>query len=462
MVSLTATDFFPVAIGCKLPVEKVTVVNGHEERSWHKAEIISLRFQDRGEQATQFYVHYDGFNKRLDEWVPFDRLDLQHVELPKGKKANKAPPPPAPGIAMVEGSGAAVGVSGGSVLQKRKRGQKSQAEGDTEGTPEGTPVPAAEIAASAAGGTFSKQKELEKLRTSGSMTQCLAEVARLKNINKIVMGKFEVDTWYFSPYPEEFTGSDRVYICEFCLSASETPRRFERHRAKCPLHHPPGNEIYRDSASGISFWELDGKKQRSYCRNLCLLSKLFLDHKTLYYDVDPFLFYIMTSVDEYGHHILGYFSKEKHSAEDYNVACILTLPQYQRMGYGKLLIQFSYELSKIERKTGSPEKPLSDLGLLSYRSYWMDTILELLYAYRGEISMQEISEKTSITAEDVMHTMQAMGLIKSYKGQYVMCLSKSNLEHHEKNMRKKRTRIDPKKLIWEPPRFTAQQLRYGF
>ena len=27
--------------------------------------------------------------------------------------------------------------------------------------------------------------------------------------------------------------------------------------------------------------------------------------------------------------------------EDYNVACILTLPPYQRRGYGKLLIEFS-------------------------------------------------------------------------------------------------------------------------
>ena len=50
---------------------------------------------------------------------------------------------------------------------------------------------------------------------------------------------------------------------------------------------------------------------------------------------------------------LGYFSKEKESSEDYNVACILTLPPYQRKGFGKLLIEFSYILSKHEV---SPQK----------------------------------------------------------------------------------------------------------
>lgn len=37
-------------------------------------------------------------------------------------------------------------------------------------------------------------------------------------------------------------------------------------------------------------------------------------------------------------------SQEKESTEDYNVACILTLPPYQRRGYGKLLIEFSERL----------------------------------------------------------------------------------------------------------------------
>ena len=46
----------------------------------------------------------------------------------------------------------------------------------------------------------------------------------------------------------------------------------------------------------LSVFEVDGNVNKIYCQNLCLLVKLFLDHKTLYYDVEPFLFYVLTRV----------------------------------------------------------------------------------------------------------------------------------------------------------------------
>ena len=72
------------------------------------------------------------------------------------------------------------------------------------------------------------------------------------------------------------------------------------------------------------------------------------------------------------------------------MACILILPPYQRKGYGKFLIAFSYELSKLEKSIGSPEKPLSDLGKLSYRSYWSWVLLDILKDSRGSISIKEL------------------------------------------------------------------------
>ena len=43
---------------------------------------------------------------------------------------------------------------------------------------------------------------------------------------------------------------------------------------------------------------MDGSQHHLYCQCLCLLAKLFLDHKTLYFDVEPFLFYVLTESDE--------------------------------------------------------------------------------------------------------------------------------------------------------------------
>jgi hypothetical protein len=48
----------------------------------------------------------------------------------------------------------------------------------------------------------------------------------------------------------------------------------------------------------------------------------------------------------------------------------------------------AYELSKKEGKVGTPERPLSDLGLLSYRGYWTRVLLDILKRHKGNISIK--------------------------------------------------------------------------
>ncbi|XP_041037910.1 histone acetyltransferase KAT5 isoform X1 [Carcharodon carcharias] len=508
--------------GCRLPVLRR---NQENEDEWPLAEILSVK-DISGRKV--FYVHYIDFNKRLDEWVTPERLDLKKIQFPK-KEAKTPTKNGLPGSrpnsperelkktldlslhASTAGIDKTIAMPGlpylassaslqrvpvvkipdrtnsienvtKNLLSKRKLEAASLVTQCSPATPVAPapeiptpvyaqqngsarrPVPAVagrKRKANCLGTDEDSQDSSDGIPSAPRMTGSLVSdrshddiVTRMKNIECIELGRHRLKPWYFSPYPQELTSLPVLYLCEFCLKYLKSLKCLQRHLTKCNLRHPPGNEIYRKGT--ISFFEIDGRKNKNYSQNLCLLAKCFLDHKTLYYDTDPFLFYVMTEYDCKGFHIVGYFSKEKESTEDYNVACILTLPPYQRRGYGKLLIEFSYELSKVEGKTGTPEKPLSDLGLLSYRSYWSQTILEILMELksdngeRPQITINEISELTSIKKEDVISTLQYLNLINYYKGQYILTLSEDIVEGHEKAMMKRHLRIDSKCLHFTP------------
>ncbi|RFU72365.1 acyl- n-acyltransferase [Trichoderma arundinaceum] len=232
-------------------------------------------------------------------------------------------------------------------------------------------------------------------------------------IECIEFGGWEIDTWYAAPYPAEYSRNRVLYICEFCLKYMNSDYVAWRHKLKCAAKHPPGDEIYRHGS--VSVFEVDGRKNPVYCQNLCLLAKLFLGSKTLYYDVEPFLFYVLCEYDDCGYHFVGYFSKEKRASSQNNVSCILTLPIHQRKGYGNLLIDFSYLLTKVEEKTGSPEKPLSDMGLVSYRNYWRLRLCRyFIEALRDDehkqngLSIRQISDDTGMTPDDVIAALEGL------------------------------------------------------
>jgi histone acetyltransferase MYST4 len=271
----------------------------------------------------------------------------------------------------------------------------------------------------------------------------------------IEFGKYEIQTWYSSPFPQEYARLPKLFLCEFCLKYTKSKAVLERHQDKCTWRHPPATEIYR--CGDLSVFEVDGNVNKIYCQNLCLLAKLFLDHKTLYYDVEPFLFYVLTKNDKKGCHLVGYFSKEKHCQQKYNVSCIMTMPQYQRQGFGRFLIDFSYLLSKREGQPGTPEKPLSDLGRVSYYAYWKSVVLEYLNEHRSvKLKLTDISKETGMYCHDVALALQLLGFVRCVSTESgkkaVLCVDWSKVDSHAERVSKSKTRIkiDVECLRWTP------------
>ncbi|XP_016090452.1 histone acetyltransferase KAT6B-like isoform X1 [Sinocyclocheilus grahami] len=267
----------------------------------------------------------------------------------------------------------------------------------------------------------------------------------------IEFGQYEMQTWYSSPYPPEYSRLPKLYLCEFCLKYLKSQDILQRHSTKCGWFHPPANEIYRKE--NLSVFEVDGNISKIFCQNLCLLAKLFLDHKTLYYDVEPFLFYVLTQNDEKGCHLVGYFSKEKLCQQKYNVSCIMIMPQYQRQGFGRFLIDFSYLLSRLEGRAGSPEKPLSDLGRLSYLAYWKSVILEYLHNHPDKsVSIRGMSRATGMCPHDIATTLQQLNMIDFQDGRFVIIQRHQLIEEHMDRLRMKPRlhEVDPDCLRWTP------------
>uniref|UniRef100_A0A182JW27 Histone acetyltransferase n=1 Tax=Anopheles christyi TaxID=43041 RepID=A0A182JW27_9DIPT len=429
-----------------------------QDGSWHVAHLIQSRQNPSDPKQLEYYIHYEGLNRRLDQWVTRDRISNESMPggSPTGvgdRTTSTVIPTNAPGDAVTAkksplGSNTANAKDRFSGLKPGSKEAGSLVTGGTDHI--GSSLDGTDTDRKITRNQKRRHDEINHVQktyadmdpTTAALEKEHEAITKVKYIDKLRIGKYEIDTWYFSPYPEEYGKVGTMYVCEYCLRYMRLAKTLKEHKAVCTRRQPPGNEIYRKGT--LSIFEIDGKDHRFYCQTLCLMAKLFLDHKTLYYDVDPFYFYVLCEIDREGQHIVGYFSKEKESPEGNNVACILILPPYQRKGYGKLLIAFSYELSRLEGVIGSPEKPLSDLGKLSYRSYWAYTLLKLIKDYRTT-TIKELSELSGITPDDIIYTLQSMNMVKYWKGQHVICVTMKQIQEHLQmpQFKKPKLMVDP-------------------
>ena len=94
---------------------------------------------------------------------------------------------------------------------------------------------------------------------------------------------------------------------------------------------------------------------------------------------------------------------------------------------------------------------MSDLGAVSYRSYWAAEVLKMLADFQGpSLSIMEISKQTSILSDDIVNALQYLGLLKYLHGGYAVAIPPGVIDDLVKRHPIKEPRVDPDKLHWAP------------
>jgi histone acetyltransferase MYST1 len=243
----------------------------------------------------EYYIHYVLHDRRLDAWVTLDKFQLETLQRYEAPSAAAA--------AAADTATASLDTSQRSSTRRRSNSSAAALVADTNNDS----IDDAESTRLLTGGNWHGGNSGDP--SMAAFEREHEEATKVKNIEKIIMGSWETEAWYYSPFPPEYCDLETLYVCEFCLCYMKHVSTYKKHNMECKCRHPPGQEIYRHE--DLAVYEIDGKEHRAYCQKLCLLAKLFLDHKTLYFETSPFLVYVVTKVDNQGAHIVGYFSKEK-------------------------------------------------------------------------------------------------------------------------------------------------------
>jgi len=100
----------------------------------------------------------------------------------------------------------------------------------------------------------------------------------------------------------------RLWVCDLCFKYMRTRAGFDRHTSSCTMMQPPGRKVYQRGSYTI--WEVDGAQATLYCQNLSLFGKLFIDHKSVFFHVDNFLFYALCdAATSRRDQVMAFFSK---------------------------------------------------------------------------------------------------------------------------------------------------------
>lgn len=196
-----------------------------QDGTLHEAAIIQSRIVNEIKNEREYYVHYSGLNRRLDQWITLDQIqspntaadDVEKVVVNDATKGNQSPVSTTNSTALRSSTVLkAVNTStvpndtstiGDSSERKITRNQKRRHD---------------EI-------NHVQKPYSEMDPTTAALEKEHEAITKVKYIDTLRIGKFEIDTWYFSPYPEEYGKVKTLYVCQYCLKYMKYEATYRRH-----------------------------------------------------------------------------------------------------------------------------------------------------------------------------------------------------------------------------------------
>lgn len=201
-----------------------------QDGTLHEAAIIQERKTDDG-KTREYYVHYSGLNRRLDQWVTSDQIlspnaveDAEIAAVNDANKGNESPAQTTPAnTTTLRSSSVLKALNTSTVLndstatigdnsdRKITRNQKRRHD---------------EI-------NHVQKPYSEMDPTTAALEKEHEAITKVKYIDALRIGKFEIDTWYFSPYPDEYGRVKMLYVCQYCLKYMKYEATYRRHCVSC-------------------------------------------------------------------------------------------------------------------------------------------------------------------------------------------------------------------------------------
>lgn len=177
-----------------------------QDGTLHEATIIQSRRTEGN--VTEYYVHYAGLNRRLDQWVTSDQIlppnSIEDEETTSAENSKGQSPAHQP---VANNTTLDTSLIIESTERKITRNQKRRHD---------------EI-------NHVQKPYSEMDPTTAALEKEHEAITKVKYIDALRIGKFEIDTWYFSPYPDEYGKVKTLYVCQYCLKYMKYEATYRRH-----------------------------------------------------------------------------------------------------------------------------------------------------------------------------------------------------------------------------------------